>query len=256
MTENYPEALATNASPVARTAIVVLGAGSGTRLKEKMPKAAVDVHGKTLLYWALERARTSCIAERIVVTVPTDCAHRCPQLLTDATEFDALVTEGGNTRTASVIAALDALAAEKSSIERVLIHDCARAFTPPQVFRTVAQALTAGHRAVIPVVPVIDTIKTVDAHGTVTGTPSRALMRAVQTPQGFRLDTLRAAHEHSRTLEASVAEQITDDAMAVEAYGEQVHTVTGHTDAFKITTPLDLRIARALYPTAPESACS
>ena len=142
------------------------------------------------------------------------------------------------------------------SIERVLIHDCARAFTPPQVFRTVAQALTVGHRAVIPVVPVIDTIKTVDAHGTVTGTPSRALMRAVQTPQGFRTDTLRAAHEHSRTLEASVAEQITDDAMAVEAYGERVHTVTGHADAFKITTPLDLRIARALYPTAPESACS
>ena len=102
----------------------------------------------------------------------------------------------------------------------------------------------------------IDTIKTVDAHGTVTGTPSRALMRAVQTPQGFGIDTLRAAHEHSRTLEVSVAEQITDDAMAVEAYGEQVHTVTGHADAFKITTPLDLRIARALYPTAPESARS
>ena len=131
----------------------------------------------------------------------------------------------------------------------MLIHDCARAFTPPQVFHTVAQALTDGYRAVIPVVPVIDTIKTVDAHGTVTGTPSRALMRAVQTPQGFRIDTLRAAHEHSRTLEASVAEQITDD-------GEQVHTVTGHADAFKITTPLDLRIARALYPTAPESARS
>jgi len=116
VTENYPEALATNASPAARTAIVVLGAGSGTRLKEKMPKAAVDVHGKTLLYWALERARASGIAERLVVTVPPDCAHRCPQLLTDAAEFDALVTEGGNTRTASVIAALDAPAAENPSI--------------------------------------------------------------------------------------------------------------------------------------------
>ncbi len=185
MTENYPEALATNASPVARTAIVVLGAGSGTRLKEKMPKAAVDVHGKTLLYWALERARASGIAERLVVTVPPDCAHRCPQLLADAAEFDALVTEGGNTRTASVIAALDALAAACLHIAEVL--------------------------------------------GTV----------LVNVP-----------------VEASVAEQITDDAMAVEAYGERVHTVTGHTDAFKITTPLDLRIARALYPTAPESACS
>jgi len=97
----------------------------GTILEaEKMPKAAVNVHGKTLLYWALERARASGIAERLVVTVPPDCAHRCPQLLTDAAEFDALVTEGGNTRTASVIAALDALAAKNPSIERVLIHDC------------------------------------------------------------------------------------------------------------------------------------
>ena len=87
--------------------------------------------------------------------------------------------------------------------------------------------------------------------------PSPARLCVPYKPRkASRLDTLRAAHEHSRTLEASVAEQITDDAMAVEAYGEQVHTVTGHTDAFKITTPLDLRIARALYPTAPESAGS
>jgi len=95
VTENYPEALATNASPTARTAIVVLGAGSGTRLKEKMPKAAVDVHGKTLLYWALERARASGIAERIVVTVPTDCAHRCPQLLADAAACDGATAGAG-----------------------------------------------------------------------------------------------------------------------------------------------------------------
>lgn len=251
MTEKF-----TDAPETARTAIVVLGAGSGTRLQEKLPKAAVEVHGKTLLRWALESARDSGVAERLVVTVPADCARLCPQLLADAAEFDALVAEGGSTRTASVIAALDALAAENPPIERVLIHDCARAFTPPQVFRTVARALAAGYRAVIPVVPVIDTIKTVDAHGTVTATPSRALMRAVQTPQGFWAEKLRAAHEYSRTLDASVAEQITDDAMALEALGERVHTVDGHVDAFKITTPLDLRIARALYPPAPESASS
>ena len=103
----------------------------------------------------------------------------------------------------------------------------------------------------------IDAIKTVDAHGTVTGTPSRALMRARTNPARLHHSTLCVPRmSAAASLEASVAEQITDDAMAVEAYGEQVHTVTGHTDAFKITTPLDLRIARALYPTAPEPARS
>ena len=103
--------------------------------------------------------------------------------------------------------------------------------------------------------PVVDTIKTVDAYGYVTGTPPRSQMRAVQTPQGFEWRVLEAAHRRSRRLSPEESEKITDDAMAVEAAGRRVVTVRGHMDAFKITTPMDLRIARALYA-APDSSAA
>ena len=127
MTENYPEALATNASPDSSHRHRRARRGFRQPPQRKDAQSRRRCTRKNPAVLGAQRARASGIAERIVVTVPTDCAHRCPQLLADAAEFDALVTEGGNTRTASVIAALDALAAENPSIERVLTHDCARA---------------------------------------------------------------------------------------------------------------------------------
>ncbi|MDO5750583.1 MAG: 2-C-methyl-D-erythritol 4-phosphate cytidylyltransferase [Rothia sp. (in: high G+C Gram-positive bacteria)] len=230
-----------------RTAIIVLGAGSGTRLGEPIPKAAVTVGERTLLYRALQGASESAVADHLVVTIPENAASVCPQLLEDAASFNALVTAGGDSRTASVVAALDALKNSGAQIDHVLIHDCARSFTPAAVYERVARALAAGALAVIPVLPVVDTIKTVNSSGEVTGTPARSEMRAVQTPQGFELESLLAAHEHSRTLPAAEAEKITDDAMAMESAGHRVLTVAGDADAFKVTTPMDLRIARALY---------
>ena len=86
-----------------RVAIIVLGAGSGTRLGEPIPKAAVRVQGRTLLDHALQGARESRIAEHVVVTVPAGCESLCPELLEDAHRAEALVTVGGDTRTASVV---------------------------------------------------------------------------------------------------------------------------------------------------------
>ena len=235
-----------------RVAIIVLGAGSGTRLGEPIPKAAVRVQGRTLLDHALQGARESRIAEHVVVTVPAGCESLCPELLEDAHRAEALVTVGGDTRTASVVAALDALREAEIAVDYVLIHDCARSFTPPEVYHRVLEGLgtrvAAGTvRVVIPVLPVVDTIKTVDASAVVTGTPARSSMRAVQTPQGFEVAALLAAHERSRALPPEEAELLTDDAMAMEAAGEPVLTVAGHEDAFKVTTPMDLKVARALF---------
>jgi 2-C-methyl-D-erythritol 4-phosphate cytidylyltransferase len=95
-------------------------------------------------------------------------------------------------------------------------------------------------RAVIPVLPVADTIKAVDANGVVLGTPERAGLRAVQTPQGFETALLRRAYQHSGSFIG------TDDASLVENLGTPVHTVAGDALAFKITTALDLRFARAV----------
>jgi len=222
-----------SSASAANTAVIVLAAGSGTRLGEPIPKAAVRVHGRTLLDYALEGALASGVAEHVVVTVPADCSASCPELLEDARRAGALITAGGDTRTASVVAALDALKDAQVPVDYVLIHDCARAFTPPQVYHRVLEGLGAESpqgvvRAVIPVLPVVDTVKTVD-------------------PQGFEVAALLAAHERSRSLPAEEAELLTDDAMAMEAAGEPVLTVAGAADAFKVTTPMDLRVARALF---------
>jgi 2-C-methyl-D-erythritol 4-phosphate cytidylyltransferase len=104
----------------------------------------------------------------------------------------------------------------------------------------VVTALREGLRAVIPVLPVVDTVKAVDANGVVLGTPERAGLRAVQTPQGFETELLRRAYDRA------AGAVVTDDASLVEFLGTPVHTVAGDIRAFKITTPLDLRLAQAL----------
>jgi 2-C-methyl-D-erythritol 4-phosphate cytidylyltransferase len=124
--------------------------------------------------------------------------------------------------------------------EFIVVHDAARPLTPIDQIRRVVDALRDGMRAVIPVLPVSDTIKAVDANGVVLGTPERSGLRSVQTPQGFEADLLRRAYERSGGFAG------TDDATLVENLGTPVHTVPGDALAFKITTALDLLLARAV----------
>ncbi|GAA5048347.1 hypothetical protein GCM10023318_16020 [Nocardia callitridis] len=145
------------------------------------------------------------------------------------------VIVGGIERTDSVRAGL--VAAPDAAY--FLVHDAARALTPPELIVRVAAELEAGHSAVVPAVAVADTIKSVDAAGVVTGTPDRSGLRAIQTPQGFTADVLRAAY-------ASAGVAATDDAGLVERLGVAVRTIAGDPLAFKITTPLDLRLAEAV----------
>lgn len=144
------------------------------------------------------------------------------------------VLGGGTERRESVAAGLAVLRPQDGL---VLVHDAARALAPPHLFQRVIDALRQGHGAVIPGLPVIDTIKSVDKSGTVTGTPDRATLRAIQTPQGFGSAVL--THAHSENLDVSV----TDDAGLVELSGAPIHVVDGDLWAAKITTPEDLDIA-------------
>ncbi|MGH6770492.1 MAG: bifunctional 2-C-methyl-D-erythritol 4-phosphate cytidylyltransferase/2-C-methyl-D-erythritol 2,4-cyclodiphosphate synthase [Xanthobacteraceae bacterium] len=146
---------------------------------------------------------------------------------------------GGATRQASVRAGLEALMPRKPDI--VLIHDAARPFASPSLItRAIAAAATAG--AAVPVLPVTDTVKTVDASGTVTGTPDRAQLRIVQTPQAFRFDKLLAAHERAK---ASAREDFTDDAALAEWAGLTVTTFEGEVGNVKLTTADDFTRAQA-----------
>ena len=125
----------------------------------------------------------------------------------------------------------------------VLIHDAARALTPPGMIARVAKRVLDGATAVIPVLPVADTIKEVEGQ-TVLSTPDRSRLRAVQTPQGFNLAALRRANLDYWAQDPDFV--ATDDASLMEWHGERVETVQGDTFAFKITTPIDLVLAKAV----------
>ena len=114
----------------------------------------------------------------------------------------------------------------------------ARWWCPVAVFDRVVGAVAAGASGAVPGLPVVDTIKAVDADGTITGTPDRAGLRAVQTPQGFDADVLRAAYASGLSA--------TDDAALVETLGHHVRVVAGDPLAFKVTTPEDLARAERL----------
>jgi len=173
----------------------------------------------------------------VVVAAPADQVVEFGELLADeAPDADLTVVAGGSTRQESVARALEALPAE---VEFVLVHDAARAFVPVEVIDRVIGALRGGALAVVPVVPVTDTIKLVDVDLHVVGTPARDALRAVQTPQGFRLDILESAHALSDG-------EATDDASLAERAGIRVDTVAGDPLAFKVTRPFDLLVAEAL----------
>ena len=214
------------------TVAVVPAAGSGHRLGAGTAKAFVDLDGRTMLEHAVDGLLGSGVIERVVVAVPADRVAETSSSLGDR----ATVVAGGPERADSVRLALSAA----GDPDFVLVHDAARPLTPADQIRRVVAALRDGMRAVIPVLNVVDTIKAVDANGVVLGTPQRAGLRAVQTPQGFEAAQLRRAYGQAP------AESATDDAALVENLGVPVHTVAGDAMAFKITTPLDLRLARAV----------
>ncbi len=175
------------------------------------------------------------MVDHVVVAVPPDRIEQAEQLLAER----ATVVAGGADRTQSVSLALSALPGSKAP-QFVLVHDAARALTPAGLIVRVVDALRAGHAAVVPVLPLSDTIKAVDGNGVVLGTPERAGLRAVQTPQGFATDLLLRAYQRAG------AADFTDDASMVENVGAQVQVVDGDPLAFKITTQLDLLLAQAV----------
>lgn len=223
----------------ARVVALVPAAGQGVRLGAGTPKAFVALLGRPLLWHAVHGLLDSGCVEQVVVAVGAEHRERAQHSLRDVAQRVRIVT-GGAQRSDSVRCALEAAA----DAEAVLVHDAARCLTPVQVIRAVAGAVLAGQRAVVPVLPVVDTMKQVDEQGQVVSTVDRSALRVVQTPQGFAADLLRRAHR-------SALGPVTDDAGLVERMGEPVGTVPGHPYAFKITTGFDLLVAEALADRTP-----
>ncbi|MFD7030188.1 2-C-methyl-D-erythritol 4-phosphate cytidylyltransferase [Streptomyces sp. NPDC059917] len=230
-----------------RTAAVIPAAGRGTRLGPGAPKALRSLGGVPMLIHAVRAMARSRAVSLVVVVAPPDGAAEVKNLLDEHAlpeRTDFLVVPGGETRQESVRAGLDAL---PDGITSVLIHDAARPLVPVDTVDAVVEAVRGGAPAVVPAMPLADTVKEVEpgAPGEpepVVATPERARLRAVQTPQGFDLATLVRAHERI----AVNGEGATDDAGMVEKLGVPVVLVPGHEEAFKVTRPLDLVLADAV----------
>ena len=196
---------------------VVVGGGNGQRFgKQKQyeligDRRVID-HSKAV---------AEQMSDGVVVVVPAS----------DAVAERAIA--GGNSRSASVRAGL---AAVPDDATIVCVHDAARPLASPAVYERVIAAVAAGADAAVPGIPVADTIKVVEANGTVVATPDRSTLVAVQTPQAFRASVLRAAHAGGG--------DATDDAALIEQAGGTVVVVEGDHLNRKITLPDDLEWAR------------
>jgi 2-C-methyl-D-erythritol 4-phosphate cytidylyltransferase/2-C-methyl-D-erythritol 2,4-cyclodiphosphate synthase len=215
-------------------AAIVPAAGSGERLGAGIPKAFVRVQGRELVAHAVDRLRQAGV-DHVVVAVSADQVEQARSLVGDV----ASVVIGGADRTASVAAGLAAVPADAGI---VLVHDAARAFAPATLIEQVIARVGEGADAVVPVLPVVDTIRTITDGGALTGTVDRSCLRIVQTPQGFRAAVLRRAHAAA----AGRGESATDDAALCESIGVRVTAVDGDRSAFKITTADDLETAQRM----------
>lgn len=201
---------------------IVVAAGSGRRFGADKLSVAVD-GDRTVLDLSVEIARRAGTGV-VVVLRPDDPLLR-------ATPVAGLTfVAGGDTRSAS---ARNGLAAVPQNADVILIHDAARPLAGVEVYHRVIDAVLDGAPAVVPVVPVVDTIRTVD--GSVL---DRDTLRAVQTPQGFAAAALRAAHARGG--------EATDDAALVADLGHEVVLVDGDLRSLKVTRPVDIAFVTAL----------
>jgi 2-C-methyl-D-erythritol 4-phosphate cytidylyltransferase/2-C-methyl-D-erythritol 2,4-cyclodiphosphate synthase len=225
------------------TALLVVAAGRGSRAGAGLPKQYRAIAGRPVLGWTLEALLGHCPDSALVCVIHPDdidlFAAACVGLEPAAAARLLPPAFGGATRQASVHAGLEALAARAPAL--VLIHDGARPFaTPALVARARQAARTRG--AAIPGVPVVDTVKEVDADGRIVATPPRARLRAVQTPQAFQFPLILAAH---RAAAAAAETELTDDAAVAEWAGHAVHVFEGDSSNMKITSAEDLAAAEA-----------
>ncbi|HZG94921.1 MAG TPA: 2-C-methyl-D-erythritol 4-phosphate cytidylyltransferase [Mycobacteriales bacterium] len=221
-------------------AAVVPAAGRGERLGPGAPKALRELAGTPMLVHAVRGLLRARLVDLVVVAAPPGGEAEVRAVLdTYDVSKEVRVVTGGATRQESVRRSIDAL---PDDVDVVLVHDAARPLAPSELADAVVARVRGGADAVVPGLPVADTIKRVGPGSVVTETLARSELVAVQTPQGFTRELLTKAHD------AAVVDgyDATDDAGLVERVGASVTVVPGSAEAFKVTRPADLVYAEAL----------
>lgn len=209
-----------------------MAAGQSKRLKSQVPKPFLYIDPRrTMLDMCLEAFRQVPGLAYVIIVTRHEFLERAIQAIY-RWKLAGIVTQGGAEREDSVQKGLEVV---PPGVKHVLVHDAARPLVSPGVIQRVLEG-AARWGAVIPMVPVKDTLKVV-AGGRVLKTLDRSKIGAVQTPQGFKLATLKKAFKKL----GKRASRLTDDAAVVESAGMQVKVVEGDPLNFKVTTPEDLR---------------
>ena len=229
---------------------IVAAAGAGHRLGADLPKAFVRVGDYTLLQHTLRRIDASGAVDEIIIMAAFEmCATAQEQARALDLSTPVRVFPGGTLRSDSIYEGLKYVMRDDAddTVGIVLIHDAARCFAPAELFTEVTEKVRSimaedAAAGVIPVLPMVDTVKLVDSADNVLGTPDRTRLRRVQTPQGFDAKLLWTVHQAAKEEELTT----TDDATLLEKFQLGVTTLPGSDKAFKITTPADLRLAQLL----------
>ena len=216
-----------------RVAAIIPAAGSGVRLGADVPKAFLALGGLSLL--TRSALAMSTVADVLIVAAPAQALDEASAQLAQV-DAEIHVIAGGEHRQESVA---NALRMVPEDVSIVLVHDAARPLVPIEVTQNVVAAIRNGAKAVIPVLPLVDTIKRVNNQGIAIETVDRNQLRRVQTPQGFDRATLDLAYENPEVV-------ATDDAALMDALGIPVLTVAGDERSLKITTMTDVQHALSL----------
>lgn len=221
-----------------RFSAVIPAAGAGVRAGQGTPKQWIDLAGEPMVVRVLRRFVGLPGLQRIALALGAEeFAERKRQVLGFGLDLDIVFCPGGRRRQDSVARGIDALDVDDDQI--IVVHDAARPFVSRELILSVVRRAGEG-QAAIAAIPVTDTIKEVDRMEYVLNTPHRTSLRRAQTPQAVRAGILRRglALAQQRDIE------LTDDAVAAELIGFRVAVVPGEEQNIKITTPLDLEIAR------------
>ena len=222
-----------------RVAAIIPAAGSGVRLGADVPKAFLALGGLSLL--TRSALAMSTVADVLIIAAPADSLNEASAQLAQV-DAEIHIVAGGEHRQESVA---NALRMVPKDVSIVLVHDAARPLVPIEVTQKVVAAIRSGAKAVIPVLPLVDTIKRVNNNGIAIETVDRNQLRRVQTPQGFDRTTLDLAYQNPEVV-------ATDDAGLMDALGIPVLTVAGDERSLKITTMADVHHALSLLEATSE----
>jgi 2-C-methyl-D-erythritol 4-phosphate cytidylyltransferase len=220
---------------VERCGAVIVAAGNASRMGG-IDKVMALLNGEPLIRHTVRAFQQTDVIKEIVIVTRPDLIVPIADVCREFDKVKAVVV-GGDTRQESVLAGLNTLS---EKIKLAAIQDGARPLVTWQLIDRVVRAAHT-YSAAAPAIPVKDTIKLVEG-GLVKETPDRSKLKAVQTPQVFDINLLRAALKKAADDEV----QITDDCSAVEHMGMSVRIVEGDERNIKVTTPMDLKIAQML----------